>query len=90
MAHILLVWGGLGFLGEGWLRLIFSASKISILGYFFLIVWIVATLSPIVGLISTRKVSLQPWYLGLVALTMFVIWFNDYMREMRLFYYDPL
>jgi len=89
IAHLLVVWTGLGLLGEGWIMQPFcAASRVAGLSLIFLLMWLAATLAPAIGLASLKFPRLQSWYLGLVALTFATIWFGDFMREIDLFHCD--
>jgi hypothetical protein len=89
LAHVLLVWGSIGLLGEFWIMILFcSASRVAGLSLGLLALWLVATLSPIVGFVAVWRDRLWTVYLGLVALTLFVIWLRQFLDEVGLVYCD--
>jgi hypothetical protein len=89
LAHILLVWGSIGFLGETWAMLLFCmASKIDVLSWALLGLWLVSTLSPIVGIVALWRDRFWTAYLYLIALTLFVLWLNQFLLEIRVIYCD--
>lgn len=90
-AHILFVWGGTGILGEFWLRLVFcTATKFELVGYFLALLWIFATLTPIIGILTVARQKFQDIYLLSVALTLFVFWLIQFLIEIRVTWCDSL
>ncbi|MBA3510329.1 hypothetical protein [Sphingomonas sp.] len=87
--HVLLVWGGMGLFGEGWIMLgLCMGSKVPALPIVVGLMWLAATISPVVGLVSIWKRRVQSLYLGLVALTLLTIWLVGFLVELRVSYCD--
>ena len=91
VSHILFVWGGIGFLGESWLRLLFcTVTSIGIVHYLLAALWIASTVSPVLGIVAFVK---QKWinpYIGSVGLTLFTFWLVQYLLEINVLSCDSL
>ena len=91
VAHMLLVWGGIGILGEAWLRALFCfASRIDAVALIMLGFWLIATLSPLLGLLALWNEKFWNAYVSLAALTFFILWLSQFLVEMRVTYCDSL
>lgn len=89
ISHILFVWGGLGFLGEHWIMLMFcTASDYAPLSWMAGIAWLLSTVSPLIGLGAIKHADLRHWYLLSIALTLVTAWFFSFMLEERIFRCD--
>jgi hypothetical protein len=91
LAQILFVWGGMGLAGETWLRLPFcSVSSTGIVTGFLVALWLLASFSPIVGILAIWHERLWTAYLALVALTFVVFWLTQFLLEIDVTFCDPL
>ena len=90
-AHILFVWGMIGFLGETWAKLIFCVgSGIPFLMPLLGVSWLLATLSPLLGIFAIMKKRWLTQYLYSVAFTLLVFWLIQFLLEVRVTYCDSL
>ena len=90
-AHILFVWGMIGFLGEAWGTLIFCVcSSVPLVMPVLGIGWFLATLSPLLGIFALSKGRWVSQYLWSVAFSLFVFWLIQFLIEIRVTYCDSL
>ena len=91
VAHVLLVWGGIGFLGEIWIRIPFcTGSEIGAVSWFLAGLWFVSTLSPVLGFLALWRDQFLNAYVFSVALTLGTVWLAQFLVEVRVMYCDSL
>lgn len=91
IAHILFVWGGIGLLGEFWIRLpLCTGTRFEPIDFCLIAMWIASTLAPLLGILSAVKQRFLNQYLMSVALTLFTYWLIQFLVEMRVTTCDSL
>ncbi len=91
IAHILFVWGGIGLLGEFWIKIPFcTAARFEPVGFCLIAMWIASTVSPLLGIFSAIKQRFLNQYLMSVALTLFTYWLIKFLTEIRVTTCDSL